>query len=273
MRKKKLMTKAVAVLFAAMIMTTGCGKGDDSSSKVDVEQMSEDVDNLKSEVKDLQKTVEELQKAAETEATTTEEATTEEPTTEVKTEEPTTEAGKNDSKPAATTGGKWVDLDNMTFQVNGKTYKVGETTLQQMIDDKVPFEDISNAGNNIKANYESSSYKLSLGDYYTVQFSFMNNTSDNKKESECILSEVYLPVKSDVDQKILTFAFPLTMTEEELKANAGEPTKFSDYVSDDKKYVRNKYEYQRDSEKYYGSYGYSFEFVNGKLEYLYITFK
>ena len=65
------------------------------------------------------------------------------------------------------------------------------------------------------------------------------------------------------------------MTEEELVEHAGEPTSYDEYdgSDDDFTYVKHTYEYQKDSKKYYGQYGYEFEFVNGELEYLYITYK
>ena len=82
--------------------------------------------------------------------------------------------------------------------------------------------------------------------------------------------KVYLPMKPDATQNILSFAFPLDMTEDDLKENAGEPTDFSTHESDG--YVNNKYEYQRESDVYYGSYGYDFEFINGTLQYVTIDY-
>jgi len=64
----------------------------------------------------------------------------------------------------------------------------------------------------------------------------------------------------------------LSITMEELEANSGAPTDTYDYTSDDGKYVRKTYYYTVDSEMYIGDSGYTFEFTNGELDYLYIDY-
>lgn len=166
-----------------------------------------------------------------------------------------------------------LNLDNMQIQINGKTYTLGKTTLQDMIDDGVPFDedDIANADNNLNKNSESQGFKIELGEYWSAQVSFFNDTDTNKKISECYISKVYLPVKQDQTENILTFSFPLTVTEDELRDSAGEPTEFDEYISDDKKYTSHTLEYKTDSSKYIRDWGYKFEYINNELEYVTLT--
>lgn len=169
----------------------------------------------------------------------------------------------------------YADLDNRSFAVNGKVYELGVTTLQDMIDDGVPFNenDIANAGNNLNKNYTSGAFKIELEDYYSVSVYVSNFTDSNMPANECIVTEVYLPVKQDKEPNgIVSFAFPLTITEDELNDNSGEPTDFREYISDDGTYISHTCEYTVDSTKYYGDSGYKFEFVNGELRYLTIDY-
>ena len=169
--------------------------------------------------------------AETTAATTATEAVTETETTaeESETEETETTAEESaDAEDAETTtaakekdtskdGNLWADFDNMSFKINGKTYTLGKTTLQELIDDGVPFDenDLANAGNNINPRYESSSFEIKLGERSFAQVRVLNDSSDNKKASECFIDNVYMPIY-DEPQDILEFNFPLTMTQEEL---------------------------------------------------------
>lgn len=174
---------------------------------------------------------------------------------------------------AGVPSGSYVNLDNMQFSINGKTYTLGKTTLQEMIDDGVPFEedDLANANNNLNKNSQSQGFRIVLGEYWTAQVYAMNDTDSNKTAAECYVSEVYLPMKKDATQDILTFAFPLDMTMDQLKANAGEPTEERHYDGDND-YYSDTLEYTRESTKYIGDSGYSFEFTNGKLNYITIEY-
>lgn len=183
-----------------------------------------------------------------------------------------TNDASNNSDTTTTIGGKWVDLDNMQFAVNGHVYTLGKSTLQDMIDDGCPFneDDIANAGNNLNKNSQSQGFRVTLGDYWTAQVYAGNYTDSNATAKDCPITEIYLPNHPDETQDILTFAFPLTMTEDELKSNAGEPTDSSNY--DDGDYHQKKYEYTKDATKYYGDTGYKFEFMNGDLKYVTIEY-
>ncbi len=178
------------------------------------------------------------------------------------------------SEGSSTSSGKYVDLDNMQFSINGKTYTLGKTTLQELIDDGVPFreDDLENAGNNLKKNAQSQGFRIDLDKYWTAQVYVMNDTDSGKTMSECYISEVYLPMHKDKTQDILTFAFPQNMTMDELKANAGEPTNYRHYDGDNG-YYSDTLEYSRDSSKYIGDYGYTFEFMKGNLYCITIDYK
>ena len=190
---------------------------------------------------------------------------TSEPTVPENTEADTTEAPADNQ--AETPSGKYVDLDNMQFAINGKTYTLGKTTLQELIDDGVPFRegDVANASNNLSKNSQSGGFRIVLGEYWTAQVFAFNDTDAGKPASECYINEVYLPVHKDETQDILTFAFPQNMTVEELRANAGEPTKEQHYDGDNG-YYSDKLEYTKESTKYYGDSGYVFDFMKGVLD-------
>ena len=69
--------------------------------------------------------------AEETEAET---ETTAEESADAEDAETTTAAKEKDT---SKDGNLWADFDNMSFKINGKTYTLGKTTLQEMIDDGV----------------------------------------------------------------------------------------------------------------------------------------
>lgn len=195
------------------------------------------------------------------------------------TTEPTGEEGEvkeeeseDPATPSADLGDTWVNLDNRSFAVNGTVYTLGVSTLQDMIDGGVPFdeEDIANANNNLNSNTESQNFSIVLGEYYNAQVAVINTTKENKTMAECPISSIYLPVDLEENNDILTFAFPLTMTEDDLLAQAGEPTSQDSYSSDSD-YVMNTYEYKVESENYYRETGYKFEFTNGVLSYVTIN--
>lgn len=72
--------------------------------------------------------------------------------------------------------GEYVNIDKMQFSVNGNVYTLGETVLQTLIDDGVPFDDrdIANVNNNISANNQSQGFRIELGDYWTGQVFVLN---------------------------------------------------------------------------------------------------
>ena len=186
------------------------------------------------------------------------------------TEETTTSA----STGSTSSNGKWINFDDMHFFINGKKFTLGESTLQDLINGGVPLDDrdASKYENIIPKNTESSGYRIVLGEYWTAQLFVINNTEEDKKASECVISGFYYTEKQDGTQDVISFDFPLTVTPEELKATLGEPddTYHYDGGAD---YQSDRYTWQQESTQYIGYKKYNFEFVNGKLNEISITFK
>ena len=237
MKKKSKLLAGLLIMVMSIMMIGGCGAKKEESKPVEGEVQQE----------------EDTTEPAEEGVVKEEES-----------EEPTT--------PSADLGDTWVNLNNRSFAVNGTVYTLGVSTLQDMIDGGVPFdeEDIANANNNLNSNTESQNFSIVLGEYYNAQVAVINTTEENKTMAECPISSIYLPVDLEESNDILTFAFPLTMTEDDLLAQAGEPTSQDSYSSGSD-YTMNTYEYKVESENYYRETGYKFEFTNGVLSYVTIN--
>lgn len=162
----------------------------------------------------------------------------------------------------------FIDYDNRKLMINGHTYTLGKTTLQEMIDDGVVFDDdFAYRANNIVDADKSDSGTIVLGDNWNAYVHFSNFEENTTKTlKDCVLSAVCFTVKEDQEQKIIEFPFSLKMTENKLKKTAGKPTYTSKNKFDDQKIKR--YEYKTKSKSHYMDSGYSFEFVNGKLKYI-----
>ena len=255
--KKKL----IAIALVSMLGLTACGNSESSK-------------NEKSE-----KTAAETTTQAETEEETTEADAEAETTTEAESEaETTTEESAelpeySEFKLVDGLSENYADLDNRAFAYEGKVYKLGEVTLQELIDAGLPFKEshLNNKDNNINKNHETSAYDVELNDYSTVQLTFINQTDSNLTEKECLLSEVrwyiiYTPhddyqesLNKEIIEKLndcsekIGFSFPLTLKKDELLEKCPEPTDSNDY---------GNVEYKVKSEVYMGSSGYSFSFDN-----------
>lgn len=237
MKKKSKLLAGLLIMVMSIMMIGGCGAKKEESKPVEGEVQQEEDTTEPAEEGEVK---------------------------EEESEEPTT--------PSADLGDTWVNLNNRSFAVNGTVYTLGVSTLQDMIDGGVPFdeEDIANANNNLNSNTESQNFSIVLGEYYNAQVAVINTTEENKTMAECPISSIYLPVDLEESNDILTFAFPLTMTEDDLLAQAGEPTSQDSYSSGSD-YVMNTYEYKVESENYYRETGYKFEFTNGVLSYVTIN--
>lgn len=165
----------------------------------------------------------------------------------------------------------YADLDNRAFAYNGKVFKLGESTLKDLIDGGIPFNEteLNNKGNNVNSNYETSRYTVEVNNRVSMQFEFINITEEPKTEEECLLSYVrcsylYVPqpdydaeLNAEITEDILEaanivgFSFPATLTKEQLLENNGEVTEQDEY---------NNVDYYIDSQVYMGNSGYHFEF-------------
>ena len=190
------------------------------------------------------------------------EATETEPVIETVTEPVETETETEATTAATTRGasvinGTIVNFDEMNFYVNGKKFTLGQSTLQDMIDAGVPFDesDLQNAGNNVKSNSGSDVFKIVLGDYYYARVYFMNDTEDGKAAKDCFAHEITISIDNDKAQDILTFDFPFTFS-----------------MEDDGSYISDTVKYSKESEKYYNKNYYEFDFVNGELDSIRMTY-
>lgn len=212
----------------------------------------------------------ELEPVIETDETEESTEETTEETTESTTEE-TTEAIETGVTIAD--GVKIVNFDEMNFYLNGVKYTLGKTTLQDMIDQGAPFKngELDNADNNLKARHQAS-LRLDIGDGTAVVYVF-NDSENGMAMRDCFINEIYYaaPLKGKT-QSVLTFDFPLNLTMDELKANSGEPNENPYHNEDDPKFVYDKLRYTKKSTKYLNKNTYSFDYTNGELRYVTITY-
>lgn len=294
MIKKKLLRVAMlsSILSLMLVGATGCSlfKDDTNDIQIEVEYADEDVDvNLdKDKVKDyedLDKKDDEKEESSNIKETAKDLEKDSEKANSIKDSE---KDEVSDKKSEIKDGSKqvtdsilnnesYVDKDNRCFAINGNVYTIGVTTLQELIDDGVAFSDLSNANNNIKPNYESEQFKILLNEeeYFSCLVRVGNHTDENKIIAECPITTFYMPVKHDIEfvENTLELTFPIDLTEEDLVANAGEPTEYKDYVSEDSDYFSHTYKYVWDNNKYIGDSGYTFEFHNDGLSYITIDFQ
>ena len=218
-------------------------------------------------------------KELSTPTTTTEEPTTteEDPTTTTTTEATTPSSDNGGGGNPNPSGAKYVNFDEMNFYINGKKYTLGKVTLQDLIDDGVPFKDgeLDDAKNNLKSKYQSAPIKLKIADGWNVSVYVFNDTDAGKPMNECYVNEIYVSAlsSSKESQNVLTFDFPFeTLTVEDLKANSGEPTEKPYHNEDDPKFVADYLEYTKQSTKFMNRNRYKFEFYNSKLSTFYMTY-
>ena len=234
-------------------------------------------------------TTEEETTEEETTTTTAEETTSEETTSEETTSEETTSeaiASEESKESEATSAsaksgsfkGKIVDFKDMHFYVNGKKYTLGKTTLQEMIDDGVPFSEksIKNASQEMKKNSQSlNGFSIELDKFWSAQIYVMNLSSSAKPMNQCVIYKISLP---SIDSHYknganLSFDFPIEITQEEVIANAGEPKKGNKtHYEGDNGYYTDTYRYTEKSKKYLGSKEYSFEFKKGEISRILISY-
>ena len=213
----------------------------------------------------------------ETEAPTTTESETEAPTTTTTSESETSGDGTTASG-VAPSGASYVNFDEMNFYIKGKKFTLGKTTLQDLIDDGVPFEDgeLEDAKNNLKSKYQSSYIKLNPGvKGYYVWIQVFNETDSGKPMNECYINEILYKkttlVKDGETQDFVTFDFPLDLTMDQLKANSGEPNN-DPFHYEDGDYISDTLRYTHESERYYNDSCYEFDFLRGTLDSVRMTY-
>ncbi|MBO4496204.1 MAG: hypothetical protein J5752_10155 [Clostridiales bacterium] len=182
----------------------------------------------------------------------------------------TADSSAETSKPGDAASGNYVNFDDMCIYVNGKKYVFGKVTLQEMIDDGVPFDEssIENAGNNVNKNSQVK-FKLKFENNAYVSLYFLNDTDAGKPASECLLCELYYSNISNekTQQDILKTDIPFDITMEELIAACGEPDENRHYQSDsDPDYYTDTFTWSKKATKYIGSSKFEYQFKKGKLD-------
>lgn len=131
---KKALSICLFLSLMAGCLLTGCDRTSTANSSSVAETTA--ATTATEAVTEAETTAEESE-AEETEAET---ETTAEESADAEDAETTTAAKEKDT---SKDGNLWADFDNMSFKINGKTYTLGKTTLQEMIDDGVPFDEMT----------------------------------------------------------------------------------------------------------------------------------
>ena len=215
----------------------------------------------------IERTEEETEKTEEetTEETTTEKETTEETTTTTESETEATEAKREEFS------GKVVDFNDMHFFVNGKKYTLGKSTLQEMIDDGVPFEesDLKKVDQKIKKNQRqlTGGFRIRLDKFWSALVYVMNVDEGEKTLAECVIYRISVPSLDQgyKNEANLTFDFPLNITMDELVKNAGEPAEGNKKHNDYDNYHTDTFSYKQKSKKFLGSKAFNFDYKNDVL--------
>ena len=102
------------------------------------------------------------------------------------------------------------------------------------------------------------------------------STDSGKPMNECYINEILYKkttlVKDGETQDFVTFDFPLDLTMDQLKANAGEPTGRTYHNEDNPKYIYDTLEWTKKGTKFMNSNRYSFDYTNGELREVTITY-
>ena len=213
--KKRII--AVAAL-AAMLSLTACSERENSDNKTEEATEATTV---------AEATVDESAEAEAADAVTTEIATTEKVTTEA-----VTEAA---FKPVEGLSDKYADTHTMGFSYNGQVFKLGEATVQQLLDSGLEMESKDLEEDKVR----HGSIEVQVNDSAKLTIKFEPNVGERSAPpAECILISMTLTCKKDVEigdhsiqaningmkeDDAIKFGFPFDLTKEELVANSGEP--------------------------------------------------
>ena len=156
-----------------------------------------------------------------------------------------------------------IDSYDMKFYINGAQYTMGETKLSDLINNGVEFDNYDET-DTVEAGYVSKPYKINVADDWSAFVEVMNESDEVASAADCIVCGSAITMRDGKTQDVMSYDFPLNMTEDELRQAAGDPTNESTYSSGD--YTKDTLEYTHEPEKYYGDCGYTFEFKNGQLQ-------
>ena len=221
--------------------------------------------------------------SAPTTTTTTEE--TDPTTTETETDPTTTTTETSETSgdgsavsTGSATGAKYVNFDEMNFYIKGKKYTLGKTTLQELVDDGVPFMEgeAENFSNNVKSHYQSGYIKIDCGvkngNYFWIEV--FNDTDAGKPMNECYVNELLFKFVNDEGKKqtLVSFDFPFNLTMGDLKANAGEPNGRTYHNEDNAERIYDTLEWTKKGTKFMNSNRFEFNFVNDEFREINMTY-
>ncbi|MBR1431477.1 hypothetical protein [Ruminococcus sp.] len=134
---------------------------------------------------------------------------------------------------------KYADFDNMSFVYDGHLYTLGKSTLQDFLDNDVDFSETIDYDEVYECTFDgdisNQSFKCTVNDG-ADGFCFVNLTDRKIPKRECLLVEMWCNTTENgwkeedkemwerKDDKLFEFAFPCTLTGDELIENSGEPT-------------------------------------------------
>ena len=275
MKKTKILSVLLAIAMAASL--TACNTDPAAGSS------SSEAETSQSETTSAETTEEVTTTTTEETTITSEETTTTIEETAASSDETAesseTSAAETRVKPEDKEGKKYVDLDDMHFYINGKKYTLGKTTLSEMIDDGVPFRegDMEYAESIVKPDHLSQPIRIALTEDWSAQISTINDSEEEKKAEELVISKIELPNRADQEQDVLSFDFPLYLTMKDLVDVEGVPKddkgSLEGYTDLDTNIVHATFTYKKTAEKYVGDSTYIFVFANDDCERITIEYR
>ena len=156
-------------------------------------------------------------------------------------------------------GTKTFDFDNMTFTIDGKIYKLGEATVQDLIDNGVEFEDygLENLDDVLESDVQSTGFFIPVSkDDYSIMIHATNLTKEDQAARNCQITYISIPAAA---KNIVSLSFDYPASADELIKTYGTPSSQSNYKSGD--YNNESYEYENDNMS-----SYEFSFMDGKFD-------
>ena len=145
------MRKKIILLFVTLFLVanvSACGSKDKPSESSASESKTSEMSSSEATTKESTPVVSTTTEPT-SEATTSKETTSQASTTPDQNSSESSAPKGSEASGKVELGDQYVNMEQRSFAINGKVYTLGQTTLQEMIDDGVPFDedDIANANN------------------------------------------------------------------------------------------------------------------------------
>jgi len=252
MKRKKII--ALLLAFCMVMSIAACNKSSKRSNDDDDDEKIEETEDTEEETSETSEKTERTEKTEETSGSVTDDTT----------------AASSAASERGSIPGDIINFDDMHFYVKGKKYTLGQVTLQDMINDGVPFDekDLKYASETLDKNKQSlNGFKITLDKFWSAQVYVMNLSDSPMPMKDCIVYRIYLPSLDSGYQNgaDLSFDFPLDITMAELEASAGKPEDGVQHYEGDNGYFTDTYTYKKKSEQYVGSKKIEFKFKKGVI--------